>query len=558
MVAERIRPSYLRLMPGAMRREPARIRAMIDMPDEAVVHFLKRTAFDGIDPSAVETATTHISLLLLGGDLVLKLKRPVRLAYLDFSTPSLRLAACHRELTLNRRTAPQLYTGVLRITRTADGTLRLGEDGESGDEGELVDAVVAMRRFDQATLLDRQAEAGLLDAPLMDRLAATIATFHRSLPADADKAGAARMRRVLDLNEASFAATGLFAADERAALDRRMRSHLARLSPLLDRRAAAGCVRRGHGDLHLRNICRIEGEPVLFDCLEFSEDLGTTDVLHDLAFLLMDLWHRGLEAEANRLMNRYLDHTHDEAGLAAMPFFMALRASVRAHVAATAAADAAASEAAAFRTTARRYYDLALDLLRPRDAVLVAVGGLSGSGKSSVAAALAARIGPRPGARTLSSDRLRKHRFGVSPETRLPEEAYGADVTAAVYGDLGQASVGTLGCGHAVIADATFERPDERERIAAVARAAGVAFVGLWLDVPADTLLRRVGARRGDPSDATPDIVRRQLERGPGAVTWTVVPGEGTPAMVAQRARAAVEAALGRDPVSRLPDPAPS
>ena len=525
---------------------------MIDMPDETLVDFLKNTAFRGIDPQAIGTVTTHISLLLLGGDRVLKLKRPVKLAYVDFSTPELRLAACERELALNRRTAPQLYAGVQRITRAGNGSPCL--DGV----GELLDAVVVMHRFDQATLLDRQAEAGQLAAPLLDRLAAAIAAFHAGLPPDADTAGAARMRRVLDLNAVAFAATDLFGPAERDALDHRLRAEFDRLAPLLDARGAAGCVRRGHGDLHLRNICVVAGEPVLFDCLEFNEDLGTTDILYDLAFLLMDLWHRGLKAEANRVLNRYLDLTRDEAGLSAMPFFMAMRAAVRAHVAATAAAGAAGDEAAVSRAAARRYFDLALDLVAPREPILVAVGGLSGSGKSTVAAAIAAGIGPPPGARTLSSDRLRKRRFAVSPETRLTKEAYDPAVTAAVYRELGDASAGVLGSRHAVVADATFERPGDREAIEELAREAGVPFLGLWLDVPADELLRRVGTRHGGPSDATPDIVRRQIERGQGAVAWTIVPGEGAPETVALRARDAVEAALDRRPVTLARERAPS
>ena len=280
---------------------------------------------------------------------------------------------------------------------------------------------------------------------------------------------------------------------------------------------------------------------MLFDCLEFDEKLGTTDVLYDLAFLLMDLWHRGLEEFANLVMNRYLDVTEDETGLPALPFFMAVRAAVRAHVSAT-RADGAGPAGAELRKEARSYFDLALELLRPRSPRLVAVGGLSGSGKSTVAAAIAPRIGPPPGARNRSSDRTRKRLFGVSPETRLGVEAYSGAATDRVYGELTRATVRILRSGHGVVVDATFERASDRARIADAARQADAAFMGLWLDVGGEEMLRRVAARTGDPSDATPDIVRRQLARDPGSITWDRIEGEGGEAAVAEAARRAVEA----------------
>ncbi|ORE98901.1 bifunctional aminoglycoside phosphotransferase/ATP-binding protein [Aurantimonas sp. 22II-16-19i] len=508
---------------------------MTDMPDEAVVRLLKTECFGGIDPQAIETVRTHISLLLLGGETALKLKRPVTLPYVDFSRAETRLVVCEREVELNRRTAPMLYRGVHRITRQDDGTLAI--DGP----GDLVDAVVAMRRFDEDSLLDRQAEAGELTASLVERLGAVIAAFHRDLPAAETSGGAARMAGVLDVNEAALATTAVFERDAVEEFNGRFREELARLAPLLDRRAEAGFVRRGHGDLHLRNICVVDGEPVPFDCLEFSEELGTTDVLYDLAFLLMDLWHRGLEDFANLAMNRYLDVTGDEAGLPVLPFFMAVRAAVRAHVGAT-AASGGGPEADEQRASARRYFDLALDLLHPAEPRLVAVGGLSGSGKSTVAKAIAARVGPPPGARTISSDRIRKRSFGVSPETRLPADAYRPKVTQAVYRSLAEASGAVLALGHGVVADATFEREGERAHIEAVAGQADTGFLGLWLDVPAAELIRRVAARTGDPSDATPDVVERQLERDHGAIGWTAVDGSGPPETVARRAREIVAA----------------
>lgn len=466
-----------------------------------VLAFLK-----GLAGAGAEVVTTHVSQVVIGRDVVFKLKKPVRLPYLDFSTPERRLAFCEREYALNRRSDPDglIYRGASRVTRAGDGGLAL--DGE----GALVDAVVRMRPFDQAGLLDRLTGEGPLPAALVDRLAADIAALHAAAEVSADRAGAARMARVLDVNAAAFVASGLLGEDEARALDRRFRHGLALHAALLDERAAVGLVRRCHGDLHLRNICTIDGRPVIFDCLEFDEDLATTDVLYDLAFLVMDLWHRGQKVAANRVMNRYCDATGETVGLALLPFFVAVRAAVRAHV--TAAAGDAGE--------AQSYLDLAGEALSPAAPMLVAVGGLSGSGKSTVAAQVAPSLGPLPGARILASDRLRKARFGVAATDRLGPEAYRPEVSTAVYREMREGAAAVLAAGHAVIADAVHARPGEREAVEAVARAAGCRFTGVWLDVPPERLKARVAARRGDPSDATVDTVEAQLGYDLGAVGW--------------------------------------
>ncbi len=466
-----------------------------------VLAFLMRETGAG-----AELISTHISHVIIGRDVVFKLKKPVRLAYLDFSTPERRLAFCRKEFALNRRTDPagQIYAGVSRITRGPDGALRL--DGE----GEIVDAVVRMRPFDQNGLLDRLATAAPLDAALVDALATEIVALHASAEVSGDQDGAGRMAHVLAINAAAFVASGLLSPADAARLDDRFRAVLDRHASLLDSRAAQGLVRRCHGDLHLRNICRIAGRPVIFDCLEFDEDLATTDILYDLAFLVMDLWHRDQKAAANRLLNRYCDATGESAGLALVPFLVAVRAAVRAHV----------SASTGLPEEADAYLALADDALAPRPPVLVAVGGLSGSGKSSLAALVAPKLGALPGARILSSDRLRKARFGVAPDQRLPPEAYRPEVSAAVYGDMRQRVAAALAAGHAVIADAVHARPAERAAIAEVAAASGVPFHGVWLDVPAERLKARVAARRGDPSDATVETVEAQLGYDLGDIAW--------------------------------------
>ncbi|MEX6504752.1 AAA family ATPase [Jiella sp. M17.18] len=506
------------------------------MQDEATqktIAFLKAHAFGRLSAESVETATTHISIILLSGETAIKLKRPVKLGYVDFSTPEKRLIACERELELNRRTAPTLYRAVRRITRGRDGGL------EFDDDGELVDAVVEMRRFDEGCLFDRMAETGGLTVPLVTRLGETIAAFHAAAEVATDRSGSAVMASVLDINEAALATTDVFVKDAVAEFNASFRAALASRSPLLDARGRAARIRRCHGDLHLRNICLFEGEPTLFDCLEFDEAMATTDVLYDLAFLLMDLWHRGLCDHANRVMNRYLDASDEADGLPLMPFFMAVRAAVRAHVTATRAAETDGDQA--LYDEAHAYFDLALTLLEERPARLVAVGGLSGSGKSTVAAALAPHLGSAPGARILASDRLRKRRYGVAAETRLPPEAYASGVSEQVYAELADTAARILSSGWSVVADAVFDRGPDRQRIAAVAERAGVPFQGLWLEAPVDELVKRVSARRGDPSDATAAVVRMQAEQPRSVVEWRHVPSEGGIARTCEAAKSALE-----------------
>ena len=231
-----------------------------------------------------------------------------------------------------------------------------------------------------------------------------IVRFHRTAPVIHAGGGAANVAGVLDINRAGFATSHVFDESEVAAFDSSFRASLARHASLLDRRENAGKVRRCHGDLHLRNICLLDGTPCLFDCIEFNDQIATVDVLYDLAFLLMDLWHRGFPELANLVMNRYLDETDDEDGFVLLPFFMAVRAAVRAHVTATQVEEGAA-RSDGLVAEARSYFDLAEDLLGDHPPRLIAIGGLSGSGKTTIAEALAAHVGAPPGARIVESDR---------------------------------------------------------------------------------------------------------------------------------------------------------
>ena len=269
------------------------------MEQPEAINFLKYLL--GREGDAVKSIETHISIVLMGGARVFKLKRDIALPYVDFTTADQRLAACEAEVGLNRRTAPDLYVGAHRIVETSSGDLAVDGDGR------LVDSFVEMRRFDQNELFESIASAGRLTPDLMTETARAIATFHRDLPAIVRADGWASLRLALDANARGLRACGLFDPVRIEVLIEKFEREFERLSGRLQARAQAGSIRRCHGDLHLRNICLYQGRPTLFDCLEFDERLATIDVLYDLAFLLMDLLKRGLRAFANLVFNRYLD-----------------------------------------------------------------------------------------------------------------------------------------------------------------------------------------------------------------------------------------------------------
>jgi aminoglycoside phosphotransferase family enzyme/predicted kinase len=487
---------------------------------------------------------THSAAVFLAGDRVFKIKRALRYPFLDFSTLPKRKAACEAELDVNRVFAPAIYLRVVPITRQENGALRLGGVGEA------VEWAVEMRRFDETKTLDHLADAGGIDLALADRLARAVAATHRRVPVLDGAPWIAALFDYIGHAHAAFrAGPDLFDPDETEQLSNDMRHTLDRLRPLLNTRNAEGMVRRGHGDLHLANVALVDGEPMLFDAIEFSPLIAAGDVLYDLAFLLMDLVERDLGAAANVVLNRYLTETRrlsDLDALAALPFFMALRAAIRASVTASRAAIAAPGERDAARAGARRYFDLAGRLIRPAPPVLIGVGGLSGTGKSRLAMALAPELapslGPSPGAVVLRSDVERKALAGLREDEHLPADAYAPENAARVYAALAGKAGRVIAAGHAAIVDAVYARPDERDALRRVAESHGVGFHGLFLTADMATRAARVGARVADASDATEAVVRAQEAYALGNNDWEPVDASGTLESTLARAREVVRA----------------
>jgi hypothetical protein len=505
---------------------------------EEVLAFLGDPAAYGGGLKKVRRIDTHAASVFLAGDRVLKIKRAVRFPFLDFSTLKKRKRACEAEIEVNRRLAPNLYRGVVAITRANDGRLAIGGDGAP------VEWAVEMVRFDENRTLDHMANA--IDGDLADALGRAVAAAHDKAPiTDAEPWIKALGSYIDEHVEAFVEHREIFPAADVAALAAKSRAHYRRIVPLLRQRGQRGLVRRIHGDLHLGNIALIDGRPVLFDAIEFSDIIGSGDVLYDLAFLLMDLLERQLPQPANIVLNRYLAETHrneDLDALTALPFFLSMRAAIRAKVTAAPMERAAATERENIAKSACAYFHFARRAIDPAPPQFIAIGGLSGTGKTRLGRALAPHIAPMPGAVVVRSDVERKTLFGAGETEKLPAAAYAPDVTARVYGLIADKARRIVAAGHSAIVDAVFATPEERHALAAAAEAAKVPVRGLFLTANLATRIARVGGRTNDASDAGAAVAQAQEDYDLGALEWPRIDASGTVVETLARARAALSA----------------
>jgi hypothetical protein len=313
----------------------------------------------------------------------------------------------------------------------------------------------------------------------------------------------------------------------------------------LDRRGQQGFVRRCHGDLHLANIVSIDGRPVLFDAIEFDPAIASIDVLYDLAFPLMDLLHYGEPEAANAVLNRYLATTSEDNldALASLPLFLSMRAAIRAHVL-LARLDRSETNQDNIGRAAQSYFELARLSVSPPAAKLIAIGGLSGTGKSVLARALGGLTNPLPGAVVLRSDAIRKQMLHVAETDRLPATAYQPETTQRVYRILAERAARVLSQGHSVIADAVYAGEAERVAIANVASDINLSFTGFFLTASLAIRMERIGSRVNDVSDATSEVVQLQDRYDIGPIDWAIIDASGTPEQTLTQSKAVLRNAV--------------
>ena len=485
----------------------------------------------------VEVLETHISYVLLAGEYAYKLKKPLDLGFLDYSSLEKRRVACEDELRLNRRTTPGLYLDVVPIGGTPEEP-RLGE-------APAFEYAVKMRRFEQDAQLDRVVARRALTAGQLEVLARDLADFHARAAVAGDTPPLGHPEQLLATMEANSSGIEALveAAGEREVLERLRgwtgRTY-ARLRDTLTARRAAGRVRECHGDLHLANLVLLEGRIAPFDCIEFSANLRWIDVMGEIAFLVMDLIDHGERALAHRFLDAYLAETGDYEGLAVLPFQLVYRAMVRALVACIRAHQPGLDVHGRTRADAEHldYLHLAERLSTPGHPALVLMHGLSASGKSCTAS----RLVELAGAIRVRSDveRKRLHGLAWNAATRSGLDAglYGPEETRRTYARLAELAGVILDAGYIAVLDATFLRREQRESLERLAALRRVPFLLISCTADEATLRRRIEARSAsgaDPSEATLEVLARQIatqepltgaERHQTAVVDTSVPGE--------------------------------
>ena len=462
---------------------------------------------------------THVSYVLLTGDYVYKLKKPVNFGFLDYSSLEKREHFCQEELRLNEKGAGSLYLGVVPICESA-GKYEI--DGE----GETAEYAVKMQQFPQSALLSEQFEQGQFDEEKVRSLAKTIAQFHRETRTDdhiRSYGTVEKIRAAFDENyEQTVGFTGGSTGGDAVDKPQTQRqfdetkaytdNFFETRQDLLAQRLERDRIRACHGDLHLGNICEWNDEILLFDCIEFNEPFRFVDVMYDIAYVVMDLEMAGRKDLANAFINQYAEETGDWEGLKVLPIYVSRQSYVRAKVTSFMLGDPSVSDEdkRAASEKAAKYYRLAWSYLQDfkpgKKGAMVAMAGLSGSGKSTVAKALA----KEKNAIYLRSDAVRKHLAGVPLDQKGGDDIYTAEMSDKTYSRLIELGVDLANEGYSVVLDAKFDRKEKREEAIAAAKAQDIPLSFVYCQAPEAVLKSRLDQRSGDIADATAEIMARQ------------------------------------------------
>ncbi len=468
---------------------------------QQLIEALQNPALYDHPVTAFAVIETHISWVLLTGPYAYKIRKPVDLGFVDFSTLALRRQDCRDELRLNRRLAPELYVDLIAI-----GGCEQAPELQGGDQP--IEYAVRMHQFEQNQLLLQRERNGTLSDTLLLPLAERLCQFHRDAPVASAESEYGTPPTLWQVIKQNFEQIRPRLRDEAmleqlTTLQQAASDEFQRQRPLLITRRLAGQVRECHGDLHLGNIVWYQGRALPFDCIEFNPRYRWIDTLNDLAFLLMDLEFCGHPALAATLLNRYLEFSGDYAGLALLPLFKSYRAMVRAKVALL-GAPLGDHEAGAL---CQRYMALAAGYARPKTARLILMHGVSGSGKSGVAHTLCQQNDWIQ----LRSDRERKRL--QTDHRSLP--LYGVSMNEKTYARLLSLSAVLLAAGYSVVVDATFNARQHRQAFLALAQDTGVRCNILDCQCSPAVLHARIMQREAqghDPSDATPAVAEQQLQ----------------------------------------------
>lgn len=454
---------------------------------------------------------THISFVLLTGDYVYKIKKPVNFGFVDFSTLDKRKHFCYEELRLNQRTAPDLYLEVLPIVQERDRVL-FSPDAE---EISVIEYAIKMRQFPQETLLINMFERGELTEKHLETLGKELAKIHRNAPTSDYIRKFGEVARIRDAMNNNYRQTEKYIGsvqtpqqyEETRGYTEQFFEHN---QELFKQRIEKDKIRECHGDLHLKNVAFWQDKIVIFDCIEFNEPFRYVDFIYDVAFTVMDLESRSRKDLANAFLNTYLEHTGDWEGVQVLPLYLSRQAYVRAKVNSLMLDDSAISpeEKDQILPLASHYYTLAWEYTQPRQGKIILMSGLSGSGKSTIARYLSRKIN----AIHIRSDAVRKHIAGIDLYEKGSADVYTPEMTQKTYQRLGELGVMLAKQGFSVILDAKYDRLYLRENAINLAKENQLEIQIIYCNAPVEVLRERLQKRVGDITDAKVDLLASQLE----------------------------------------------
>ena len=483
-----------------------------------IASLLKPGAYDH-PVGRIELIETHISWVVLTGEFVYKIKKPVNLGFADFSTLEKRRHFCAEEVRLNQRFAPDIYIGVVAITGSPAAPRLASDQGDDKNRGEVIEYAVRMRQFPSSAQLDRMLDRNELEGRHLDAFARVIADFHQRVSVAGADHRYGDPVAVLKPAEENFPDLRRYLPDPASierilALEGWTRAEFVKLRNEFMRRKQSGFVRECHGDLHLRNLAWVDDAPLVFDCLEFNPELRWIDVMSEVGFLVMDLQARGQAGLASRFLNQYLERTGDYAGLSVLPFYLVYRALVRVKVdgirALQSGVDAQEKDGAG--RTCRSYLALAWRYTQREKPRLIVTRGVSASGKTTVSDSLVDALGVI----RIRSDVERKRLAGLSAESdaraALNQGLYDTAGSHATYARLLDLARQVLAAGFTVIVDAAFLQAGQRQPFQALAAERGIAYTIIEVSAPEAVLRERIVSRARGASDANLAVLEHQLK----------------------------------------------